>query len=157
MFIWFVATAVLTIHVVFRDSRFDYRPLIVGALLPDLIDGPFGGAGVLHSVIGAVTIMVVVMLATIGRRQLRKQLIAVPIGILLHLVYDGAFAMDQVFWWPFMGGFDDQALPVVSRGWWNVPLELVGVALAFWAWRLFVLHDGERRRRFVQTGQLVAP
>ena len=104
MFIWFVTTAVLTIHVVFRDSKFDYRPLIVGALVPDLIDGPFGGAGVLHSVIGAVAIMVVVMLATIGRRQLRKMLIAVPIGILLHLVYDGAFAMDQVFWWPFMGG-----------------------------------------------------
>ena len=156
MLLWFVATSVLTIHYVFTDPRFDHRPLVVGALLPDLIDAPFGGARIGHSLVGAVGLLAVVMLATAGRRPIRKRLIAVPIGILLHLVFDGAWAADHVFWWPFLGGFGDTALPIVSRGWWNVVLELAGAALIVWAWRSFGLADPERRRHAWRTGQLTA-
>ena len=76
MLLWFVATAVLTVHTVFRDPRFDHRWLIVGVLLPDVVDVWFGGARVLHSVTGAVIVLTVVMLATIGRRPLRKRLVS---------------------------------------------------------------------------------
>ena len=154
MLLWFVATSVLTIFFVFRDPRFDYRWLIAGALLPDLIDVWFGGARVLHSLVGAVGAMVVVMLVTAGRRPIRRRLISLPIGLLLHLVFDGAFAMTEVFWWPFMGGFGDAELPIVQRGWWNLGLEAVGVMLVAWAWRLFGLADPDRRREFVATGRL---
>jgi hypothetical protein len=157
MVLWFVATAVLSIAYVFRDPRFDYRGLIVGVLLPDVVDGLFGGARVLHSVVGVVSVLVIVMLTTIGRRPLRKQLIAVPIGMLCHLVFDGAFATDHVFWWPFMGGFDDAPLPLIDRGWWNVPLELAGIALCLLIWRRAQLHTPERRRAFLATGRLTLP
>lgn len=156
MFLWFVTTSVLTIHFVFTDPRFDHRFLVVGALLPDVIDGITGGAWVLHSLTGAVALLVVVMLATIGRRTWRKRLIAIPIGVLLHLVFDFAFANTSVFWWPFTGGFDGASLPVAERGWWNVVLELIGAGLLVWAWRLFGLADTERRRHFQRTGQLHA-
>jgi hypothetical protein len=152
---WFVATTVLTIFFVFRDPHFDYRWLIGGALLPDVVDVWFGGARVLHSLVGAVGAMVLVMLITTGRRPIRKRLLSVPIGVLLHLVFDGAFSATDVFWWPFMGGFGDAELPVVQRGWWNVGLELAGLALLAWAWRFFGLQDPVRRRRFVETGELI--
>ncbi|MFZ4811307.1 MAG: hypothetical protein ACOYL9_08200 [Ilumatobacteraceae bacterium] len=154
MLLWFVATAVLTVHFVFTDPRFDHRFLILGVLLPDVVDGITGGAWVLHSLTGAVGLLVVVMLATIGRRPLRKRLIAIPIGVLLHLVFDFAFTSTDVFWWPFTGGFDGAPLPVVERGWWNVLLEAIGAALLVWSYRRFGLADPDRRRQFLRTGQL---
>lgn len=154
MLLWFVATAVLIVHFVFTDPSFDHRFLILGVLLPDAVDGITGGAWVLHSVTGAVAMLTVVMVGTIGRRSLRRRLIAVPIGVLLHLVVDGAFTATDVFWWPFSGGFDDAALPVMARGWWNLPLELVGATLLWWAWRRFGLSDRTRRERFVREGRL---
>ena len=42
VFFWFLGTALLSVHFVFTDPRFDYRLLLVGAVLPDLIDVPFG-------------------------------------------------------------------------------------------------------------------
>ena len=154
MFLWFIATAVLTVHFVFTDPRFDHRFLILGVLLPDVVDGITGGAWVLHSLTGAVALLDVVMLAPIGRRPLRKRLIAIPIGVLLHLVFDFAFTSTDVFWWPFTGGFDGAPLPVVERGWWNVLLEAIGAALLVWSYRRFGLADVDRRRQFVRTGQL---
>lgn len=156
MLFWFVATSVLAVHYVFTDPRFDHRFLIVGVLLPDLLDAPFGGARLFHSLAGAVGALALVMAVTAGRRPIRRQLIAIPIGILLHLVFDAAWTNAQVFWWPFGGGFGDAPLPVVARGWWNVPLELMGVAMLWWAWGLFGLNAAERRRRFRSTGQLTA-
>ena len=156
MLLWFVATSVLTIHYVFTDPRFDHRPLVVGALLPDLIDAPAGGARIAHGLVFSVGLLALVMLATAGRRPIRQRLIAVPIGMMLHLVFDGAWAADHVFWWPFLGGFEGTALPVVSRGWWNLGLELAGAALLVWAWGLFGLRDPERRRTALRTGQLTA-
>lgn len=155
MFLWFVSTSVLTIWFVFRDPGFDYRFLIVGALLPDVIDGVWGGARGFHSVSMGVAILVVVMLATVGRRARRKMLLGIPIGLLLHLVYDGAFADTAVFWWPFTGvSFGDAPLPVVERGWLNLVLETFGAALCVVIWRRFHMGEPERRRLFVTSGRL---
>jgi hypothetical protein len=153
--LWFVATSVLTIFLVFTDPRFDYRPLIVGALLPDVIDAPFGGARAMHSLTTSVVLVAVVMVATIGRRTVRKRLLAVPIGMLLHIVFDGAFTDTDVFWWPFSGGFGDARLPLVERGIVvDVVLEAIGAALLWWAWRAFGLADRRRRVHLLRTGQL---
>lgn len=155
MFLWFVATSVLSIYAVFTDLRFDYRPLVLGALLPDVVDAPFGGARVMHSLIGAVALLAISMLASTGRRPLRKRLLAVPIGVLLHIVFDGAFADQHVFFWPFTGGFGDARLPVAERTWpLNLLFELAGAALLWWSWRAFGLSDRDRRRQLVHTGQL---
>lgn len=157
MLLWFVGTAMLSVWYVFRDGRFDNRWLIVGVLLPDLVDGPWGGARAFHSVATSVLVLVLVMLATIGRRPLRRRLLAVPIGLFLHLVFDGAFADTSVFWWPFTGlSFDDASLPVVERGWFNLVLEALGLGLTWWIVRLFDLRDPERRRRLWRDGSVSA-
>lgn len=154
MLVWFAATAVATVWAVFKDPRFDYRPLILGALLPDAVDVWFGGAAALHSLVVAVAVMVVVMLATIGRRAVRRTLLAVPIGILLHLVFDGAFSDPDVFWWPLTGPFAEGELPVADRGWWNVALEALGIVLVVQGIRRFGLRDARRRRIFLTEGLL---
>jgi hypothetical protein len=153
--LWFWGTAFLTVWAVFHDPSIDYRFLLVGAILPDLIDAPFGGARVAHSVTFAVAVLLVVMLATIGRRTWRRRLLFLPIGMLLHLVFDGTFTDAKVFWWPFSGlSPSDAALPSISRGAWDVLLELVGFAILAWAWRRFDLRDPANRRLFWRTGHL---
>ncbi len=133
MFFWFLASAILTIAWVFKDPRFDYRLLAVGAVLPDLIDWPTGWR-VMHSVVTSIVLLLIVMLVTIGRKPSRKTLLGLPIGTFLHLVFDGAFTNTEMFWWPIGGWeFSAEVLPVVARGWWNVPLEFIG-AVALWMW-----------------------
>ena len=147
MILWFVSTAVLSIWYVFRDPAFDYRFLILGVLAPDVIDGVWGGARALHSVPFSVATLMVVMFATIGRRARRKMLLGIPIGLFLHLVFDGAFANTSVFWWPLTGfSFDGSRLPVVERGWFNLVLEAIGMVLVVHIVGRFGLADPERRQ-----------
>ena len=136
MVLWFVGTAWAAVWFVFRDPRFDLRMLALGALLPDIVDVWSGGTWVMHSVTASVAVLARVMRATRGRRPSRPMLLAVPIGMFMHLVFDGVFARTTAFWWPFTGaGFGADRLPSFDRGWWNVPLELVGALLALWVLR----------------------
>ena len=154
MFLWFVATAIVSVWFVFRDPRFDYRLLIVGSVLP-LTDGVTGGAFVLHTLVVCLLVLVVVMLTTIGRRSTRKLWLGLPIGMLLHLVYDGVWNDTDLFWWPFGGfGFDGAPLPEAARGWWDVVLELVGLAVLVWVWRSSRLSEPAARRQFLRDGRL---
>ena len=156
MFFWFIGTAVVTVGIVFRDPRFDYRLLIVGSVLP-MADGLFGGARALHSVTISVGLLAVLMIATSGRKPIRKMLLGLPIGMILHLVFGGAWSDTEVFWWPFFGpSFDGAPLPVVDRGWWSVLLELIGVAICVWLWRHNGLGDPAKRAAFLRDGRLDA-
>lgn len=157
MFFWFVGTAVLTVWYVFRDPRFDYRLLVVGALLPQL-DALFSwGAEMrwMHSLTFSVALLVVVMIATTGRKPVRRLLLGLPIGTFLHLAFDGAWATTNAFWWPFGGwDFDDARLPEIQRGWWNLMLELIGIGIVAWIWRRERLADPARRREVLRTGRI---
>ena len=88
MFLWFIGTAVITVWYVFRDPRFDYRLLIVGALLPEL-DALAGGMRWMHSLAFSVALLIVVMVVSVGHKSRRKLLLGLPIGTFLHLVFDG--------------------------------------------------------------------
>jgi hypothetical protein len=156
VFFWFIGTAIVTVGVVFRDPRFDYRLLIVGSVLP-IGDALFGRARPLHSVTVSVALLAVLMVATSGRKPVRKLLLGLPIGMILHLVFAGAWNNTEVFWWPFFGlAFDDASLQIGYRGWWSLVLELIGIAICTWLWRRNGLGDPDRRARFLRTGQLDA-
>ncbi|MEN3272394.1 MAG: hypothetical protein V7636_1155 [Actinomycetota bacterium] len=154
MILWFAGTSFLAVWLVFRDPAIDHRLVMVGALVPDAIDGLTGGPWVFHSVLASVVLLSAVMLATVGRRRLRRQLIALPIGTFLHLVFDGAWADTDTFWWPFTGHFGDDRLLSVQRGGFDIVLELAGAAILVWAWRRFRLGEPERRAYFLRTGRL---
>ncbi|HEX2040976.1 MAG TPA: metal-dependent hydrolase [Acidimicrobiales bacterium] len=132
MLLWFAGLSVLLVWQVFHDPRIDYRLVVVGALLPDVVDGVLGGARVLHSLSFSVALLGVVML--VRRRPLRRRLLAVPIGTFLHLVLDGMWARTDVFWWPFTGwSFGDSALPSFDRSPLLVAaMEVAGLAALWW-------------------------
>jgi hypothetical protein len=155
MFFWFIGTAVLAVWYVFRDGAFDYRLLLVGAVLADVVDGALGGARVLHSVTASVVLLAMVMMSTSRRKPLRRLLLPLPIGTFLHLVFDGAWSNSVVFWWPFLGSsFEDAPLPTVARGWWSVALEVIGIGVVVWIWRSCQLGTRAARQRFLHTGVL---
>lgn len=155
MFLWFFGTAILSVWFVFRDDRFDYRLLIVGSILPDAIDIFSGGAWVMHSVLASIAALAIVMIATAGRKPSRRRLLALPIGMFMHLVFDGAFASARLFWWPLAGfSFGDAQLPSATRMGPNVLFEIIGAVILFWAWRHFGLSSPTARQNFMSTGQL---
>ncbi|MEI8321984.1 MAG: hypothetical protein WCG49_02585 [Actinomycetes bacterium] len=155
MFLWFIATAILSIRFVFQDPRFDYRLLVVGVLLPDAIDMWWGGARVLHTLLFSVALLVVIMLATRKRKVLRKRLLPLAIGTFMHLIFDGAFTATKVFWWPFAGvSFGNAELPVAQRMGLNIALEIVGAISLIVLVRQCGLTNAQRRREFLRTGIL---
>jgi hypothetical protein len=119
--LWFVGTSIASVWSVFRDPKFAYRWVIAGALVP------------VFSVVTVVGVLVGVMLLTIGKKAVRKNLLALTIGLFLHLVFDGAFLDTKMFWWPLAGlSLDGYAIPLMERGLLNIPFELAGIALIFW-------------------------
>ncbi|MSY28753.1 MAG: hypothetical protein F2732_03345 [Actinobacteria bacterium] len=109
----------------FRDPKFAYRWVIVGALVP------------VFSVVTVVGFLVAVMLLTIGKnaskKKARKNFLALTIGLFMHLVFDGAFLDTKMFWWPLAGlSVDGYAIPLVERGLLNIPFEIVGIGLILW-------------------------
>jgi hypothetical protein len=157
VFFWFVGGSFLAIWLVLHDPQLDYRLLALGSILPDLIDPFLGGARVLHSITFSVLLLLVVVLATNRRSPTRRRLLALVFGTFMHLVLDGAFTDNHVFWWPFFGwSFEGARLPSIQRGAWDVLLEVVGIAILVWAWRRFRLDLEPRRRQLVRQGTLVA-
>ena len=160
MILWFAGMAVVAVWAVFRDPAIDLRLVVAGALAPDVVDGSLALLGVVgpwpaHTLLASAGLLVAVMLATRGRRQLRRRLLALPIGALLHLALDGAWTDTEVFWWPAFGtDIADRALPSVERGALNAVLELAGLVALVWAYRRFRLGEAARRRAFLRTGRV---
>lgn len=156
MFFWFLGTAAVAVWFVFRDDRFDYRVLALGALLPDLIDIPAGQAWVMHSIVASVLLLTGVMVVARRGSVRRRRWLALPIGTFFHLVFDGAFNNTAVFWWPFAGlGFSGSSVPSLDRMTINIVLEIAGLAMLAWLWRTNGLSQPAQRQRFFRTGQLV--
>ena len=154
MILWFVGPAVLVVWSVFRSPAADYRIVAAGSLLP-LIELPFGEPRLLHSLTGAALLLAAVMLGARGRRVVQRRLLGLPIGVLMHLVLDGAWADTRGFWWPFLGtSWSTSELPELGRGPLVVPLEALGLAACWWGWRRFRLDEPERRALFVSTGRV---
>jgi hypothetical protein len=144
--LWFLGASLAAVWFVFRDPRFSFGWVVAGALLPDVIEGALGRVGPLHSVVTVVALMGVVMLATIGNRSRRKKLLALTIGMFLHLVFDGVFAETDVFWWPLAGvDLGGDTIPSVERTWpVNVALEALGAVLLLWFLRQLAIARGAR-------------
>lgn len=163
-----IATAI--VYVTIGRSRVDYRFILLGAVLPDLIDGVScflyecgGGRGVAHSLLANVAVTVAIILLLRGQRRL--SVFGVGVGWLLHLVVDGMWDAPRTFFWP-VAGTDLATTPAEPYSWdlladplahaWTWAGEFVGVAILAWFWIAFSLADRERRSRFFRDGHLRA-
>jgi hypothetical protein len=155
--IWFAVLSVVLVAVVFKSPGIDYRTVVIGSVLP-VGEGLVGGPGFFHSVIGAVAVLGIMIVATRNRRLLRRRLLGIPIGMMAHLVLDGSFMVTAVFWWPLRGfRGTDQQIPEWTHLGVSLVLELIGIAVGVWAYRWFGLEDPEKRHRFWTDGRLDVP
>jgi len=134
----------------------DYRIVALGAVLP-LLEVVLGVHIGLHTLLGSVVFLSVVMVSTIGqRRLLRRRLLGLPIGLFLHITLDASWASKELFWWPLFGstlpegGVGGVGLP------WGLALlaEAAAVGLAWWAWHRYELDRPENRQLLVRSGHL---
>lgn len=173
MLFWHVGGTIALVRYTFRDERMDLRFLILGAVLPDLIDTPIGLVAyeatqsvrmVGHSLVVAGGLMVAVLLTT-RRGRPRKRWMPVAIGVLLHLFLDAMWADPETLWWPFLGlGFSEApeltAADYVSRvltDWRVWALEIVGAVYLVVLGRRARLADPAARDLFRTTGRVGVP
>lgn len=146
----------LLVWLVFRDPALDHRLVVLGALLPDAVDAPFGGARISHTLAFSAAALMSVMVVTRSRRHARRRWLALPIGLLVHLLLDGMWTRTHTFWWPAFGWSLSGRLPSLDHG----PIvlsveELLGAGALGWCALRFGLGDRARRRAFLRTGRVV--
>jgi inner membrane protein len=168
--LWHVASAVFVFRWVFRDPKVDYRFLVAGALVPDVLDLLTGtvlvprlatGELAAHSLLLPSLVAVIVLLAT-RRGRRRRAWMAFVVGWLIHLLVDGMWATAEVFFWPLFGwGFSPGEAPFWPLAWRRAladpvrwVLEAVGFAYLVVLWRRHSLGDPEVRARLAATGRL---
>ncbi len=158
MFLFYVAGGVIFVALVFNSSGVDYRFVAAGSVLP-LVENLSGSAWLLHTLAGAVGVLVIVMAATVGRgrRLKRRRWLGMPVGMLVFLVAAGVWTRSDLLWWP-LAGMD--ALGVGTSPEFDRPLgvlvmlEVAGLAGLWWIWVRYGLADPKRRRDLLVRGRL---
>lgn len=173
MIFWHAGATVAIARYAFRDERMDLRFLVLGALLPDLIDTPLGLALyprlqsvrlVGHTLLLAGAVMVAVVLGT-RRGRPRKRWMPLAIGMLLHLFLDAMWQDPETLWWPLLGVAFSSAgaataldyVRAVLTDWRTWALEIVGLAYLVVLARRARLGDVAARRRLLDTGTIDVP
>jgi hypothetical protein len=164
-----MGTAVLLTYVALGRRRIDYRWILVGAVLPDVVDALLvglaglgaAGRGAAHSVMAPSLVAVVVVAALRGPRRLA--VFGLAVGWLAHLVADGMWQAPETFLWPAFGWSfstapaEPYSSDLVLNPWDHLGTfagELAGAAILAWFWVAFRLgHDG-RARLFLKDGYL---
>jgi hypothetical protein len=155
MLLWFAFGAIFAVWNVFQSSGLDFRLVAVGAVVPLVADLPFGSQAYAHTLLAAVVVLSVTMLATRGRgrRLTRRRALGFSIGWFAALLLSGSWLHEEVFWWPAFGTARPDA-PLVHPWIAVAAEELLGLAAGWWVLRRFGLRDHDRRRAFLRTGRL---
>ena len=164
MILWHAGLAATIVYVTLGRRRIDYRFVLVGAVLPDVIDVLlYGGSpdqGAAHSILAVIAVAVAVILVLRG--ETRLAVFGIPVGWLLHLVGDGMWNAPKTFLWPAFGSefsgspepysWDLLVDPLAHLSTWGA--ELVGLLLLAWFWVAFGLGHEGRARLFLEDGYL---
>jgi hypothetical protein len=167
--LWHAGLATLIVYATLGRRRIDYRFILLGAVLPDTIDGALNvlwlheraGRSIGHSLGAVIVVAVVILLAF--RAERRLAVFGLAVGWLLHLVGDGMWQAPRTFYWPAFGSaFATRPAEPYTWDLFVHPLdhvltwggELAGVAILAWFWVAFRLGDAERRRLFARDGYL---
>ena len=170
MLLWHVGATVWLFRWIFRDPKVDVRFLLLGAVLPDLLDLPIGtlvladrySTGELwsHSLVAPSLYMVAVLIMTRRGRQ-RRAVMALGVGWLLHLLLDGVWVDPAVLFWPFFGDIPTGGSPFWPLAWeramgdpWRWVKEAVGIGYLVWLWMNLGLGSAPRRREALASGRL---
>lgn len=170
MLFWHLGLAATIVYVTLGRRRIDYRYILIGAILPDIVDaGLIGtsvaesesGRGPAHSITAVIVVALVIMLGMRG--ELRQAVFGIAVGWLLHLVGDAVWSAPRTFLWPAFGsGFESSPAEPYSWSLFTDPLghlgvwagEVAGVLALAWFWVAFRLGHEDRLRLFLSDGYL---
>lgn len=173
MLLWHIGGTIAIVRYAFHDDRMDLRLLIVGAVLPDLVDKPLALFGfdiwhsvrlVGHSLLFGACLMTGVLLLT-RRGRPRKRWMPLAVGVLIHLFLDFMWTDAETLWWPFLGtaftetgatGVVDYTIGLLRSPWMWVG-EAVGLVYLLTLSIRGGLRSLEGRRTFVTTGRIDVP
>jgi branched-subunit amino acid transport protein AzlD len=169
MILWHLGLATLIVYVTLGRRRVDYRFILIGAVLPDAVDGILNvawlhepaGRSIAHTILAVIVVTVVILLAFKGERRL--SVFGIGVGWLLHLVGDGMWQAPRTFLWPAFGSrfalrppepysWDLLTHPFGHLATWGG--ELAGLAVLAWFWVAFRLGEEGRARLFLGDGYL---
>lgn len=171
MIFWHVAATLFLFRWIFRDPKVDLRFLVIGALLPDVIDllvgtvlfaGRFSSGEIHAHTLLVPTLVAVAILSTTRRGRRRRAWMALIVAWFFHLLIDGMWASTEIFLWPLFGvdfprGPDPYWADVWSRAWadpWRWITEAIGLGYLVWLWFATGLDVRERRERLLEDGRL---
>ncbi|MFN2610436.1 MAG: metal-dependent hydrolase [Actinomycetota bacterium] len=163
---------VFIVHATLGRRRIDYRVVMLGSLLPDLIDKPIGriffaGRFQASRLYGHTFLFVVVLVLGIQfllRGETARRWFILPIAALLHLALDAMWSHPITLFWPLFGTrfpaepTDSYWLEALTRPVQHPAIavqELVGLALLVYMIAGYGLHKRQRRKDFLRTGYLV--
>ena len=140
----------------------DYRFLIAGSLLSDIIDKPLGNIVLFNllnngRIIGH-TLLFAVILAAIG--LYRKRIVYLAGGVFAHLVLDRMWGDPQTLLWPLLGDFvrRDFRFTDIINSFYADPInyigEMVGFAVVIFLIVRHRLYLKEKIKSFLKTGRL---
>jgi inner membrane protein len=166
MLFWHLGVTAAIVYATLGRRRIDYRVVLLGALLPDLVDVPIGrfflrdryGSQHLwgHTLLLVVVLSFGVMLFLRG--EAARRWFVLPMAALVHLGLDAMWSHPITFYWPLFG----TDFPREQLGpWWHalarpveILKELVGLGLLAYLGVGHHLQDPDHRRAFLKTGKL---
>lgn len=172
MIFWHLGVTAALMFVTLGVRRLDYRVVLLGAVLPDLIDKPLGriffaeqfqtGRLFAHTLLFVTVLLLGIQLFLRG--ETARRWFVLPIAALIHLALDGMWNHPVTLFWPFFGtGFP----PDPGAGYWLDVLllpftdlrmgamEAAGLACLLFLGRAYGLQNRARLMDFVRTGRLI--
>jgi inner membrane protein len=149
----------------------DLRFVIIGSLLPDIIDKPIGryffnntfGTGQIycHTLLFAILLFLAGFL--IAFKYKNSFMLMLAFGTFVHLILDGMWQKPNILLWPIFG-FGFEKLPPIPFGtylWdlilqlfktpWEIIPELIAAIIFFWF--VWLLWRQKKLRSFILSGQ----
>lgn len=171
MLFWHLGLTAGIVFLTLGRRRIDYRVVLLGAILPDLIDKPIGRVFFVdqfensrlfaHTFLFAIVLLLAIQLGTRG--DVARRWFVLPIAVLIHLALDGMWNEPVTLFWPLFGfefpkaPVDSYWLEVLFRPFEN-PIEglkeLAGLAVLIYMSFAYELYKRPRFREFLRTGAL---
>jgi membrane-bound metal-dependent hydrolase YbcI (DUF457 family) len=169
MIFWHLGATLFLFLWIFKDRTADLRYLLVGSLLPDLLDKflylvvvtdssrTYG-----HTLLLGVLTLFIVMFITNKENSNRKSYLLVPIALFFHLLLDEMWLFKETLFWPIFDGQFSQHISsadsllelfIISINKTEILIkEFIGVVCLF-----FVLNEDRKFKsnfsRIIRTGK----
>ncbi len=147
-------------------ENIDIRFLLIGAILPDIIDKPLGlfnigsGRSISHTLLFLLIFTVAGLILYIARKW--KRILVLAAGILAHLILDSMWQNPHTLFWPFYGAQFSAGTPAEWLSRWGTeltsdPIVLICEATGFLIIAYFVYYLFKQRKLavFIKDGYFI--